>query len=144
MIKTLAKSIREYKKYTILTPLLMIIEVAMEVFIPLVIVWFGKALESQDVQGMVYYGVMMVLSAIVSLIAGMLGGKFCAKASTGFAKNLRKDMYENVQKFSFSNIDKFSSSSLVTRLTTDITNVQMSFMMIIRIAVRSPLMLYFQ
>ncbi|MBR2614287.1 MAG: ABC transporter ATP-binding protein [Clostridia bacterium] len=143
MIKTLAKSIREYKKYTILTPLLMIIEVAMEVFIPLVIVWFGEALENADVQGMVYYGVMMVLSAIISLIAGMLGGKFCAKASTGFAKNLRKDMYDNIQTFSFSNIDKFSTSSLMTRLTTDITNVQMAFMMIIRVAVRSPLMLIF-
>ena len=143
MIKKLAKSLREYKKYAILTPALMIVEVAMEVFIPLVIVWFGTCLENADGRGMATYGVMMVLAAIVSLFAGMLGGKFCAKASTGFAKNLRRDMYENIQNFSFSNIDKFSTSSLMTRLTTDISNVQMAFMMIIRIAVRSPLMFIF-
>ncbi len=143
MIKKLAKSLREYKKYAILTPALMIVEVAMEVFIPLVIVWFGTCLENADGKGMIIYGVMMVLAAIVSLIAGMFGGKFCAKASTGFGKNLRKDMYDNIQNYSFSNIDKFSTSSLMTRLTTDVSNVQMAFMMIIRVAVRSPLMLIF-
>ena len=143
MIKKLAKSLREYKKYAILTPALMIVEVAMEVFIPLVIVWFGTCLENADGKGMITYGVLMVLSAIVSLIAGMFGGKFCAKASTGFGKNLRKDMYDNIQNYSFSNIDKFSTSSLMTRLTTDVSNVQMAFMMIIRIAVRSPLMFIF-
>ena len=142
-IKTLAKSIREYKKPAIITPILMVVEVAMEVFLPLIISWFGMCIESGDAMGMINYGVLMVVVAIISLLAGMLGGKFCAEASTGFAKNLRKDMYENVQKFSFSNIDKFSSSSLVTRLTTDVTNVQMSFMMIIRTAIRSPLMLIF-
>lgn len=143
MIKKLARCLREYKKYAILTPLFMIIEVAMEVFIPLVIVWFGNCLEVADLKGMVFYGVMMVLAALISLIAGMLGGKFSAKASTGFAKNVRKDMYDNIQTYSFSNIDKFSTSSLMTRLTTDITNVQMAFMMIIRVAIRSPLMFIF-
>ena len=139
----LFKSLREYKKEAILTPLLMIIEVAMEVMLPLIISWFGIAIESKDVNGMISYGLLMIGVAIVSLLAGMFGGKLCAKASTGFAKNLRDDAFENVQKFSFSNIDKFSSSSLVTRLTTDVTNVQMSFMMIIRTAIRSPLMLIF-
>ncbi len=143
MIKKLAKSLREYKKYAILTPALMVLEVAMEVFIPLVIVWFGTCLENADGKGMIIYGVIMVLAAIVSLIAGMFGGKFCAKASTGFGKNLRKDMYDNIQNYSFSNIDKFSTSSLMTRLTTDVSNVQMAFMMIIRVAVRSPLMFIF-
>ncbi len=143
MIKKLARSIREYKKYAILTPMLMVIEVAMEIFIPLVIAWFGICLQNKDGKGMAFWGVVMVLAAIISLIAGMFGGKFSAKAATGFAKNLRRDMYTNIQKFSFSNIDKFSSSSLMTRLTTDITNVQMAFMMIIRVAVRSPLMFIF-
>ena len=142
-ILRLFKHLREYKKPAIITPILMIIEVAMEVFLPLIISWFGMCIERGDASGMIKYGVLMVVVAIISLLAGMLGGKFCAKASTGFAKNLRKDMYENVQKFSFSNIDKFSSSSLVTRLTTDVMNVQMSFMMIIRTAIRSPLMLIF-
>ncbi len=143
MIKKLASCLREYKKYAILTPLFMIIEVAMEVFIPLVIVWFGNSLELADSKGMIKYGIIMVLAALVSLIAGMLGGKYSAKASTGFAKNVRKDMYDNIQTYSFSNIDKFSTSSLMTRLTTDITNVQMAFMMIIRVAIRSPLMFIF-
>lgn len=142
-ITTLAKSIREYKKEAILTPILMVLEVAMEVLIPLIISEFGKCIQAVDAQGMVSWGIAMVVAAIISLLAGMFGGKLCAKASTGFAKNLRNDMYENIQGFSFANIDKFSSSSLVTRLTTDVTNVQMAFMMLIRTAIRSPLMLIF-
>ena len=142
-ILRLFKHLREYKKPAIITPILMVIEVAMEVFLPLIISWFGMCIERGDANGMIKYGVLMVVVAIISLLAGMLGGKFCAKASTGFARNLRKDMYENVQNFSFSNIDKFSSSSLVTRLTTDVMNVQMSFMMVIRTAIRSPLMFIF-
>ena len=143
MIRKLAKSLREYKCETILTPILMIVEVAMEVFIPLVIAWFGARLEAGDGKGMLRYGIIMVGAAVISLLAGMFGGKLCAKASTGFAKNLRHDMYENILGFSFSNIDKFSTSSLVTRLTTDISNVQMAFMMLIRTAIRSPLMFIF-
>lgn len=143
MIRKLAKSLREYKRETILTPILMIVEVAMEVFIPLVIAWFGARLEAGDGKGMLRYGIIMVGAAVISLLAGMFGGKLCAKASTGFAKNLRHDMYENILGFSFSNIDKFSTSSLVTRLTTDISNVQMAFMMLIRTAIRSPLMFIF-
>lgn len=148
MLKKLAKCLREYKSVTILTILAMVVEAAMEVLIPLLIFLFGKCVQptgggEPDTNGMILYGCLMIGAATVSLVAGMLGGKFCAKASAGFAKNLRHDMFENIQKFSFSNIDKFSPSSLVTRLTTDITNVQMSFMMLIRTAIRSPLMLIF-
>ena len=148
MLKKLLKCLREYKAVTILTMLCMVVEAAMEVLIPLLIFRFGKCVQptgggEPDTNGMILYGCLMIGAAMVSLVAGMLGGKFCAKSSAGFAKNLRHDMFENIQKFSFSNIDKFSPSSLVTRLTTDITNVQMSFMMLIRTAIRSPLMLVF-
>lgn len=148
MLKKLAKCLREYKKDTILTIICMVFEAAMEVLIPLLIAKFGTYVQPKgdlppDTRGMIIVGCLMIGAAIVSLLAGMLGGKFCASASTGFAKNLRRDMYVNVQGFSFSNIDKFSSSSLVTRMTTDITNVQMAFMMLIRMAIRSPLLLVF-
>ena len=148
MLKKLAKCLREYKKDTILTIICMVFEAAMEVLIPLLIAKFGTYVQPKgdlppDTRGMIIVGCLMIGAAIVSLVAGMLGGKFCASASAGFAKNLRRDMYVNVQGFSFSNIDKFSSSSLVTRMTTDITNVQMAFMMLIRMAIRSPLLLVF-
>ena len=148
MLKKLAKCLREYKAVTIFTMLCMVVEAAMEVLIPLLIFRFGKCVQptgggSPDIDGMILNGCLMIGAAIISLIAGMFGGKFCAKASAGFAKNLRRDMFGNIQSFSFANIDKFSPSSLVTRLTTDITNVQMSFMMLIRMAIRSPLMLIF-
>ncbi len=148
MLKKLAKCLREYKKDTILTIICMVFEAAMEVLIPLLIAKFGTYVQPKgdlppNTKGMIIVGCLMVGAAIVSLLAGMLGGKFCASASAGFAKNLRRDMYVNVQGFSFSNIDKFSSSSLVTRMTTDITNVQMAFMMLIRMAIRSPLLLIF-
>ncbi len=143
MIKRLFKCLREYKLATFLTIFCMVIEAGMEILIPFLISLFGNEVNSGNMSGVYLYGGLMVGAAIVSLIAGMLGGKFCAKASTGFAKNVRNDMYVNIQSFSFSNIDKFSSSSLVTRLTTDVTNVQMAFMMLIRMAIRSPLMLIF-
>ena len=142
-ITKLARSIREYKKEAIITPILMVVEVGMEVLIPLIISLFGTCIQNADMKGMLLYGGAMILAAMISLFAGMLGGKFSAKASTGFAKNLRNDMFEKIQSFSFANIDKFSSSSLVTRMTTDINNVQMSYMMIIRTAIRSPIMLIF-
>ena len=148
MIKKLSKSLREYKKESILTVVCMVVEASMEVLIPLIIFEFGKCVNPStggdpDINGMIRWGIFMVLAAIASLVAGMLGGKFCAEASAGFAKNLRYDMFKAVQGYSFKNIDKFSSSSLVTRLTTDVTNVQMAFMMLIRTAIRSPLMLIF-
>ncbi len=148
MFKRLAKCLREYKRDTVLTILCMTVEAAMEVLIPFLISRFGECVSPKgggepQTGKMIQVGCIMVGAAVISLLAGMLGGKFCASASAGFAKNLRRDMYVNVQSFSFSNIDKFSSSSLVTRMTTDITNVQMAFMMLIRMAIRSPLMLIF-
>ena len=142
MIKALLKSVREYKKSSILTPVLITGEVIVECIIPFVT---GILIEQIRLGGgmdvIVKYGVLLVVLAMISLSFGALAGHFCAVASCGFAKNLRHDLYYAVQGYSFSNIDKFSTSSLVTRLTTDVTNVQMSYMMLIRTAIRCPLML---
>ena len=144
MIKTLAKSIREYKTSSILTPLFMVGEVFMECMIPFITTKLVDAIKNGgDMSEISRYGLMLVAIAVVSLFCGAMAGHFGAIASCGFAKNLRHDLYYSVQKYSFSNIDKFSSSSLVTRLTTDVNNVQMAYMMIIRTAVRSPMMLVF-
>lgn len=144
MLKKLAGCIREYKLPTILTPVFMIGEVAMECLIPFLISKLLEQIENgADLKNIATYGLLMVLMAVLSLMFGALAGMTCAKASCGFAKNLRHDMFNNVLNFSFENIDKFSTSSLVTRLTTDVTNVQQAFMMIIRTAVRSPLMMIF-
>ncbi|HJC46283.1 MAG TPA: ABC transporter ATP-binding protein/permease [Candidatus Faecalibacterium faecigallinarum] len=144
MVKTLARSIREYKKTSILTPLLVTVEVVMECAIPFVIANLVNQMQagcSMDV--IVRYGTALLVMAVISLIFGGAAGATCANASAGFARNLRKDMFYKIQDYSFENIDKFSVSSLVTRLTTDISNVQMAYMMIIRVAVRCPLMLVF-
>jgi ATP-binding cassette subfamily B multidrug efflux pump len=144
MIKQLAGCIREYKKDTILTPLLMLGEVACECTIPLLTAQLINNIEAgcgMDV--ILRYGLWLLAVAMASLCFGAASGWFCATASAGFAKNLRHDLFYGVQDFSFSSIDRFSTSSLVTRLTTDVTNVQNAFMMIIRIAVRAPLMLVF-
>ena len=147
VIKTISHSVREYKKPSLLAPLFVMIEVILEVFIPLVMTWLLKRIETIGegdlVAEILKYGLILIALAFASLFCGAMSGRFCAVASSGFAKNLRKDLYYKIQDFSFSNIDKFSPSSLVTRLTTDVTNVQMSYMMIIRIAVRAPLMLIF-
>ena len=141
MIKKLARSIREYKKHTILTPIFMIGEVGLECTIPLITKDLINALEDGcDMSTVWKLGLLLVLLAIGSMCCGILSGWFAASASAGFAKNLRHDLYEKVQSFSFANIDKFSTSSLVTRLTTDVQRVQMAFQMLIRIAVRAPLM----
>ncbi len=144
MIKRLSKCIREYKKASILTPLFVSLEVVMEVIIPY---YMGKMLDYGvnlgDMNYIVKVGIMLVVFCIMSLVFGALAGKYAAYASAGFSKNLRHDMFHNVQSFSFSNIDKFSVSSLVTRLTTDVTNMQNAYQMIIRIAVRAPLMIVF-
>ena len=144
MIKTLAKSIREYKKASILAPIIIACEVILECCIPFVatflITHIEKA-ETIDMGVVVRYGLILIGLAVASLCCGMLAGHFAAIASCGFAKNLRHDVYTKIQGFSFANMDKFSTAGLVTRLTTDITHVQMSYMMIIRSAVRSPLML---
>lgn len=144
MIKTLARSIREYKKASILTPLLVTVEVILECIIPFVIANLVNQMQAgctMDV--IVKYGAALIIMSLLSLVFGGAAGATCAKASAGFARNLRKDMFYKIQDYSFENIDKFSVSSLVTRLTTDITNVQMAYMMIIRIAIRCPLMLIF-
>lgn len=144
MIKTLAKSIREYKKPTILTPIIVSFEVIMECAIPFIVSkLFEELNKKSDLKIIALYGIILVVMALLSLTCGALAGKFCANASCGFAKNLRKDMFRKIQTYSFENIDKFQTSSLVTRLTTDITNVQFSFMMLIRTAIRSPFMLIF-
>ena len=142
MIKKLMKSIREYKKDSILTPICVAVEVVLETIIPLLMANLIDDGVYDGEMNLVYkIGLELILCAVLSLVFGVLSGNFAAKASSGFAKNLRKDLYYKVQDFSFMNIDKFSTSSLVTRLTTDVTNVQNAFQMIIRIAVRTPLML---
>ena len=152
MIKKLAKSIREFKLASILCPLFIAGEVTMEVIIPMVMAkLLDEGINYKNAQGVVVgnaqslwqIGLFLVFLVCVSITCGILAGDFAAKASTGFARNLRHDMYYRIQNFSFANIDKFSTSSLVTRLTTDVTNVQNSYQMIIRIAIRSPLMIIF-
>lgn len=169
ILKTLGGSVREYKKPSILAPLFVMMEVVFECLIPWLMTLLLNTIEYVSGQNpspnplvpkivnfltggsenpnllviIVDFGLILIALAFLSLTCGVLSGKFCAKASSGFAKNLRKDMYGKIQDFSFSNIDKFSTSSLVTRLTTDVTNVEMSYMMIIRTAVRAPFMLVF-
>lgn len=144
MIKKLASYVKEYKKYAILTPIFVILEVVMEVIIPLLMAKIiDVGIQNNDTKYILEIGALLIVSAIMSLIFGMLSGKFAAKASAGYSKNLRKAMFHKIQDYSFENIDKFSTSSLVTRMTTDVTNVQMAFQMIIRILVRGPIMMIF-
>ena len=144
MIKRLLKSVREFKKDALLTPFFVVLEVVMEVIIPLIMaLLIDKGIDGQDMAAIWKYGIILVLCAMLALVFGAAAGTFAARASTGFARNLRHDMYYNVQNFSFSNIDKFSTGSIVTRLTTDVTNVQNAFQMCTRIAVRCPVMLVF-
>ena len=144
MIKRLLKSVRAFKKDALLTPFFVVLEVVMEVIIPMVMaLLIDKGIDGQDMAAIWKYGIILVLCAMLALVFGAAAGTFAARASTGFARNLRHDMYYNVQNFSFSNIDKFSTGSIVTRLTTDVTNVQNAFQMCTRIAVRCPVMLVF-
>ena len=144
MLKTLAKSLREFKGVSIATPLLVSMEVVLECTIPFIIAELVDNIDKGcDLSVILKYGGILVLMAILSLTFGMLAGMTCAKASCGFAKNLRHDMFYSIQDFSFENIDRFSTSSLVTRLTTDIMHVQNAFMMLIRTAIRAPFMLIF-
>ncbi len=142
IIKTLSKSIREFKKESILSPVLVTVEVVMECLIPLYMVTMLERIqEDNSIPNILMWGGILLVMAAVALVFGMLAGRYAAKASAGFARNLRSDIYSSIQGFSFANIDKFSPSSLVTRMTTDVTNIQNAFMMIIRVAVRSPIML---
>lgn len=144
MIKELLRCVREYKKTSIATPILVSMEVVLECTIPFVIARLVNEIKAGcNMQRLLLYGLVLVVMACLSLMFGAWAGYTCATASCGLARNLRKDMFYNIQEFSFENIDKFSTSSLVTRLTTDVTNVQHAYMMIIRTAVRCPLMLVF-
>ena len=142
MIGTLLKQVKQYKKVSILTPIFTALEVVMEVLIPFITASIiDKGIEAGDMNQVYFYGAIMLVMAFFSLLFGILAGRFAAAASSGFASNLRDAMYENIQTFSFSNIDKFSTAGLVTRMTTDVTNVQNAYQMILRITVRAPLML---
>lgn len=142
MVKTLMGQIKEYKKVSILTPVFTSLEVFMEVLIPFITsALIDQGIQKGDMGKIYFYGGIMIVIAMLSLLFGILAGKFAANASSGFACNLRNAMYDNIQTFSFSNIDKFSTAGLVTRMTTDVTNVQNSYQMCLRIAVRAPLML---
>lgn len=144
MYKILAKSIREYKKQSIQAPVLVSLEVLLECIIPFVIAKLVNEIKAGcEITTIIWYGAALIVMAGLSLLFGTLAGTACATASAGFAKNLRKDMYGRIQEYSFENIDKFSTSSLVTRMTTDVANVQLAYMMIIRTAIRCPLMLIF-
>lgn len=139
ILKTLLAQVKQYKKDAILTPIFMLLEVAMEMLIPLLMASIiDNGVNAGDMGHIYKIGGLMVLTALVGLFAGLMGGKYGASASTGFARNLRKAMFENIQTFSFENIDKFSTAGLVTRLTTDVTNLQNSFQMILRMGMRAP------
>ena len=142
MIKTILKCVREYKVPSILTPIFVALEVIMEVIIPtLMAALIDNGIQVLNMDYTIRMGIILVVMCVLSLLFGALSGICAAKASAGFAKNLRHDMYHNVQNFAFSNIDRYSTASIVTRLTTDVTNVQNSYQMVIRVAVRNPLMM---
>jgi len=144
LIKTLSKCIREFKGVSIATPILVSLEVVLECIIPFIIAELVNNIDRGcDITVILKYGGILVVMAVLSLAFGMLAGITCAKASCGFARNMRHDMFDSIQNFSFENIDKFSTSSLVTRLTTDVMNVQQAYMMLIRTAIRAPFMLIF-
>ena len=144
MLKTLLSRVREYKKYAFLTPLMMVGEVAMEVLIPtLMAVIVDRGVSSGDMSFVLRIGIAIIVAAFLSLSFGVIGAWTASKASAGFASNIRKDLYARIMDFSFADVDKFSTSSLITRMTTDVQNVQMSFQMMIRICVRSPIMFIF-
>ena len=142
MIKTILAQVREYRLSTVLAPLFTVGEVVLEVLIPFVTASIiDKGIQAGNIQQVYLYGGLMLLMALLSLLCGVLAGRFAAKASSGLACILRESIYEKVQTFGFSNIDKFSTAGLVTRMTTDVTNVQNAVQMLLRIAVRAPLML---
>ncbi|MBQ6784170.1 MAG: ABC transporter ATP-binding protein [Acholeplasmatales bacterium] len=143
MIKVLMRSIKGYVKPSILSIVFITFEVILECALPFITSMLVDQMNDKNITKLVWLSVLLVFIAMLSLLCGSLAGMWCSKASAGFAKNLRRDMYENITKFSFSNIDRFQASSLVTRMTTDVTNVQMAYMMIIRTAIRSPLMIAF-
>lgn len=148
MVKTLLKSVREYKTPSVITPIIMVGEAAMEIIIPFIMTYLLKEIElavsgEGNITTVIFYGVIMLVCALFSLFCGVMGGKLAAKASAGFAHNLREDMYNNLQTYSFANIDNYSTASLVTRLTTDVANVQQAYQMCLRMLVRAPVLFLF-
>ena len=144
MVKNILKSLREYKKDSLLTPIFISIEVVLEVLMPFMMAWIiDDGINKKDMNFIIKIGIILVIMSFISLVAGVLAGKYAASASAGFAKNLRMDIFKKIQAFSFKNIDSFSTSGLITRMTTDVTNIQIAFQMLIRTVIRSPLMLVF-
>ena len=144
MLKTLASQIKEFKKVSLVTPVFVILEVVMDICIPLMMASIiDDGVSKNNIRHVVITGLIMIALALFSLLFGVLAGKTAARASSGFARNLRMAMYKNIQDFSFSNIDKFSTAGLVTRMTTDVTNVQNAYQMILRLCFRAPFMLIF-
>lgn len=142
MLKTLLAEVKQYKKASILTPAFMVGEVVMEILIPMLMAYLiDSGVEKGDVRTICITGGAMAVMAMLSLACGVLSGKYGARASSGFAHNLRQSMFRNIQTFSFSNIDKYSTAGLVTRMTTDVTNVQNAYQMILRMCTRAPVML---
>ena len=139
MIRTLLREVKEYKKASLITPFFMILEVAMEMIIPyLMASIIDDGVNKGDIGHIYRVGGVMIVAAAFGLLSGLLGGRFGAKASTGFAKNLREAMFDHIQTFSFASIDKFSTAGLVTRLTTDVTNIQNAYQMVLRMFTRAP------
>ena len=139
MIKTLAAQVKEYKKVSIITPVFMVLEVIFEMLIPFLMASIiDDGVEAGNMEHIYAVGAVMIVAALCGLFCGVMGGKYGARASTGFAKNLRQAMFENIQTFSFASLDKFSTAGLVTRLTTDVTNMQMAYQMVLRICFRAP------
>ena len=142
MLKVLGAQIKEFKKDSIITPICMIFEVIMEMIIPLLMASIiDEGVNAGNMNHIIKVGGVMIVVAILGLLAGLGGAKFGARASTGFARNLRKAMFDNIQTYSFANIDKYSTAGLITRMTTDVNNVQQAYQMTIRMCVRAPLML---
>ena len=139
MLKTLLKQLGHYRTAAILTPVFILLEVLLDVLIPYVTSWLiDRGINAGNLAGVYRYGGLMLLMAFLSLTMGILAGRFVAKASTGFAANLRRAMYRNIQRFAFSDIDKYSTSGLVTRMTTDVSNLQNAFQMLLRTSIRAP------
>ena len=139
MLKTLSRFLGEYRRDAVLTPIFTALEVLMEILLPFVTASIiDKGIQAGNMEAVWRYGALMLALAFLSLLFGVLAGRFAASASTGFAANLREGMYANIQTFSFGNIDKYSTAGLVTRMTTDVTNLQNAFQMVLRIAIRAP------
>ena len=144
MIKALSRSLRQYKKGSVITIVLSLLEVAFEILIPLCMAnVIDEGIDVGNMSAVWKYGIALLIFAFFQLVTGMLSAHIAARTSVGFSANLRQDMYDNVQTFAFSNIDKFSTVSIVTRLTTDVTNIQNAYQMLIRMAIRGPVMLVF-